>query len=79
MAAYYTGPVADVLWSRPGRQSYEMPQEELAAWRLRRNQSGKPSDRHIIRSIQVRVWENSPPCPITMGENPKIIGIYPKK
>eukprot|EP00438_Fugacium_kawagutii_P024087 Skav230961 [mRNA] locus=scaffold5718:36700:39547:- [translate_table: standard] len=33
-------------------QSYEMPQEELVAWRLRRNESGKPSDRHVIRSIQ---------------------------
>eukprot|EP00438_Fugacium_kawagutii_P012382 Skav215487 [mRNA] locus=scaffold165:315633:317678:+ [translate_table: standard] len=52
MAALFAGPVADVLWSRPGRQSYKMPQEELAAWRLRRNESGKPSDRHIIRSIQ---------------------------
>lgn len=46
------GPVADVLWSRPGRQSYEMPQEELEAWRLRRNQSGRPGYRRIIRSIQ---------------------------
>ena len=91
-ARFHTGPVADVLWSRPGRQSYEMPQEELAAWRLRRNQSGKPSDHRIIHSIQARgrkmhkcikkhrnMYTLTLNNPIKVCESPKIMGVNRKK